>query len=171
MAYSIYQVRLGINFTDEDDQTTTKIVDVKTGVDDAATLSNAADVVAAYAAVTSAAVTDYMVTFHFSDGALTAGADSEVQARANIVVDLVTDATHKQEYGVIEIPSPVDGLFLAASGEGKNIVDITDGDLGTLVAVYTTGAGQKAYLADRQAVQSTDPIIRGKRFHRASRRG
>jgi hypothetical protein len=169
MAYTQMRVNCAILFTDEDNQTAGKYIDLVPGADAAAALANAADIVAAYAQCSSAAIQTYTVTFGFYDGALTPAADSEVQARANIVVDLVTDATHKQEYGVIEIPSPLDTLFLAASGEGKNIVDVADTNVVSLVDQYK--AGGVAMLADRQVVETVDPIIRGKRFHRASKRG
>lgn len=171
MAYTDNGVTLVLTFEDEDATTTTKLIDVVAGATTDDTLANAAAIVAAFAAVTSAALKNYSVNFHKRDGTLTPGSESENQARANIVCNLVTDATHKQEFGVLEIPSPADTIFLAASGEGKNIVDIADANVVTLVQQFMTGAGQKAFLADRQAVMNIDPIIKGKRYHRSSRRG
>ncbi len=117
-------------------------------------------------------VTDALIwkaTIHLGqaeDTATQGAANSEIENIASVVVNLATLG----KTGVIQIPAPVIGLFVAASGKNKNVIDTADVDLNTFIDMFQTTGGDFV-ISDGEFVDDTTPIDAGKRIHRKSRRG
>jgi len=97
--------------------------------------------------------------------ALPSVAAAEVEAHA-LVSAKITSKPNKS--AVIDIPGPVDGIFLGTSGKAWNTVDITDTDL---VAFLNNFSG----LTPPYTVSDGDTIVltgaEGKRTHSSSTKG
>ncbi len=120
-------------------------------------------------AVTGARVESY--SFGEKVGEDTPGfgaADSEVENIA-LITSAIDGAPQKKHS--LRIPAPVIGVFLGTTGENKNIVDTADADLQAWLANFgTTG---HVLVSDGESI--ADPTVagnfKGKRIHRASRKG
>lgn len=169
MAFAFDRYVLTVTMSDEGYNSATKAFFLSSATV-ADSITEAADVLAELVPLTAAKVDHYTLGIHYADGAAAAAvAERHVEDRASIILRLVTDANHKQEFQTIEIPAPAPELFMASTGPGKNIVDVTNADLLAFVALYQ--AAGPLTIGDGQKVVATDPILSGKRIHRASRKG
>lgn len=127
------------------------------------------DILAALNAVTDARVVGYNLGEGYAEDADFYGASgSEVENIALISAKI--DSAVPGQYCSLRIPAPNIGIFEAAQGEGKNIVDITDVALQTYLALFDTGVCR---VSNGEVIE--DPTVagnfKGKRIHRASRNG
>jgi hypothetical protein len=99
------------------------------------------------------------------DAAVQSANACEVEDIASVVLNLATLG----KTAVLQIPTPVIGVFKGASGKDKNRVDVTDADLNALVDLFQTTGGTFV-LSDGEFVDDTTPIDDGKRISRGSTR-
>lgn len=135
----------------------------------AVTAGDVAGILAALNAVTDAQIVGYAMGQSFAEDADFYGAaGSEVENIALISAKI--DSAVPGQYASLRIPAPNIGIFEAAQGEGKNIVDITDVALQTYLALFDTGACR---VSGGEVIENpaTAGNFKGKRIHRASRNG
>lgn len=129
-------------------------------------LTDAATLIGHLEALTDAAVSSYNVTFDYLETSPAPSADSEVENRALLALDL-DYAVGQQAKATMEIPAPGIGLFVSATGPNKNVIDTSVAALLTFVADFAATTGI-AWIADKQTI---DSLVSGKRVHKASRKG
>lgn len=83
----------------------------------------------------------------------------QVENLASLAIRTVADKP-----ATATIPAPVDGLFLGASGDASNIVDVADADLQT----YFTALSAHTYVSDGEV---PNVLNGGKRIHKKSSKG
>lgn len=174
MAASIFGVNVVVPFVDEAGDKTTRRFEMKpaswTGAEDqAAALAVAEDLVAALEAVTMAGITKYTVELVVTPSSpKSPDTGSEVENTAKVSMPLtVVSPDQLQTYGLLDIPSPVIGIFAGSSGPNKNIVDYADNDLSTVISMFRSGGDFT--VSDGQVV--TADAGSGKRIHQRSRKG
>lgn len=127
-------------------------------------LTDMAAIVAAFVAVSDAAVVSYTVQSLFEEGSLTLPA-SGVQLEdialltASIVGQPLKSAT-------ISIPAPKPAIFLGTSDEAADIVDVNDVALDAYFSLFQLNG--EAYVSDGESALA---LRTGRRIHRGSRRG
>ena len=90
-----------------------------------------------------------------TDNSFPVGADVSSRAKCTVVL------TGGQKKATLTIPSPVESLFTAPEGANNNIVDVTNGSLLNLLAVYgPVGPGNGALISDGETI---DVVLRGRR--------
>lgn len=99
------------------------------------------------------------------DTAVQATNDCKVEDIASVVVNLATLG----KTAVLQVPTPVIGVFQGATGKDRNRVDIADVDLNSYVDEFQTTGGSFV-LSDGEYVDDTTPIDDGKRISRGSTR-
>ncbi len=120
-------------------------------------------------AITDALVASYNVGVRYQeDTAVVGGANSEVENVA-LISALLDGFIDKR--ASLRIPAPVIGIFMTATGEGKNIVDVSDTALQTWLAHFETSG--EITVSDGESIQdsATAGTFKGKRIHRGSNRG
>jgi len=120
-------------------------------------------------AVTDSLIASYNVGVRYQeDTAVVGGAGSEVENVALISAKL---AGFIDKRVGLRVPAPVIGIFQAAQGEGKNIVDVSDSDIQTWLSHFE--ASGEITVSDGESIQdsATAGTFKGKRIHRASNRG
>lgn len=102
----------------------------------------------------------------------------EGEKKATISVKLVTETPPnpgQTKVAQINIPAPVDSLFLATAGDGANIVDVTNADLIAFLQQFEEGLGllPSLTLSDYQNILPPDVEgnVKGKRTTRKSTKG
>lgn len=120
--------------------------------------------VSAIAAISEAVVVSANIIVQYVDAVAGFGA-GEIEALAVVTANLET-GTKAHNF---RIPAPAIGVFVGAVGDDRNTVDITDADLLTYVGLFQS-AGD-FLVSDGESVAATNPLKRGKRVHRRSRRG
>ena len=150
-----------VTLKDSGNNSSTKVYALR-GTDYATCSAEIASILAALTAVTDAEVARYALRQQWDEDALTLPAAAQVENQA--LLNILLDGGLKEQ--AIYIPAPVTGIFVAATGDGANVVDVTDTDLLAYVALFeSTG---EAYISDGE---DADRILNGKRIHRASRKG
>lgn len=138
-----------------------------TATDAATAATDAATIIAALGAVTTAQIVSYSVNHVYQeDTDLYGEGESENVASISARID-----SAQTKYATLRIPAPVDGIFQAAEGPLYNQIDPADTDLGVYLSVFATG--HQALVSDGEAL--LDPTVAGnvtgKRIHRKSRKG
>jgi len=80
----------------------------------------------------------------------------------------------QDRFGRINIPAPKNTLFLAATGDGNTVVDVTNADLLTFLDLWTSGIVLPGFtVSDFQHIldPSIEGNIKGKRITRSSKKG
>jgi|EndMetStandDraft_4_1072995.scaffolds.fasta_scaffold102740_3 hypothetical protein len=133
-------------------------------------LTDMAAIVALLVPITNARVQDYYVKTVISEDAFAfPTGDSQVENVARIVALLDSDEVGKTVN--IEVPAPVDGLFMGSAGKPYNIVDVGDSALFAYTdGVYATTGGL-AYISDGETIADTNALVSGKRIHKKSNNG
>jgi len=158
---------VNIQFVDAGLNTTRKRVQLIAALD-AEAVASAADVVARFAALTSAYITGYTIEREFlNDAAGYPPVIGEISDRLLLTVGL-TDVPKKAS---LEVPSPIAAAFGAAGTESFNIALSTYA--ATLALINAFNAGQSAYLSDGENTLNTGAggFVAGRRIHRASTNG
>lgn len=138
-----------------------------TGGDFATAVAQSTTIRSALAAITGLVEAGYSVAdVYEEDDTVFGTAEAENVALISARID---DTSLK--YATIKIPGPVDGIFQDTAGPLYNVVDPSDADLQTYLAVFETGA--QALVSDGEALLdvSTAGNVTGKRIHRKSRKG
>jgi len=118
-------------------------------------------------AITLGAVIAYGLTWEVPQ-ATTPTAGSEVEAIGLISGRI--DAT-EEKWATLRIPAPVDGIFVAATGPSRNVVDPTDSALLAYLGNFESGSGS-FFLSDGEQLDTPGATtVKGKRIHRGSRNG
>jgi len=165
MAFTSAGWKLSISFIDNGGDVTVRTYDLLSADYDAAVLDTAAMILAVDAIVDSVII-DYHYYENFVQDALVlpaAGVQNENQALLSYTIE-----GNPLKSATQSLPSPVIGIFTAASGHGANVVDVSDAALLTWAAFFITGAGQKATISDGETAASLDS---GRRRHVRNRRG
>jgi len=137
---------------------------------DIADEADAATIATRLTALTSGLVQSYRVGEKFEEDTLVVGtAGSEIENVALISARIDNPA---EKYAQLRIPAPVDGLFNATTGSGRNIVNPAFAALQTYLGSFVTTTGI-ATLSDGETLlaPATAGNVTGKRIHRASRKG
>jgi len=100
------------------------------------------------------------------DTAKIGAAGSEIENIASIVGNI----SGENKTTVLQIPSPVIGMFVGASGKNKNVVDLLDADLNTFIDHFQSTGGDFT-VSDGEVLDDTTPMDSGKRIHRKSTKG
>jgi hypothetical protein len=137
--------------------------------DFATLVTDAAAVMSALNAVTDAVIVAYQIGEKFGENSSFVAAEGvEIENVASISSRL--DAP-QEKWATVRIPAPNIGVFEAATGTGRNRVDPTDTDLLTYLGLFVTSTGV-ATLSDGETLLIPGASnTKGKRIHRASRRG
>lgn len=118
--------------------------------------------------VTNAAISGYSLSQRFvEDNFIVPVSGIHVENRAAIVTQIADNITKK---ATVFIPAAAPGIFRAASGDASNDVDPADADLVAYINIWQE-TGALATISDGEFVSDTDPIVRGYRTHRSSKRG
>lgn len=152
-----------VSFLDNGGQQTTRSYNLRAATAaDAATAMTA--ILAAVTAVTDDAVIGYGYGPEYGESAASLPASGvENQNQALLETYIAGELTKKATY---TIPAPKPAIFTAGSGDGANVVDITNEAVLAYQAVFQTGG--QAYISDGE---TAGVLLGGKRIHRASRRG
>jgi hypothetical protein len=94
---------------------------------------------------------------------------SEIEDTAAISLPLIVVSPNAlSPFGMLNIPAPKIGIFTGTSGYNRNVVDLGDADLLSVVAHFQ--AEGDCSMSDGQLVQSSLSEGRGFRVHRRSKR-
>lgn len=170
MAWQSLGFTLTIQSIDNGDNQTSKTFDM-TAPDYATALVDALVILGFYEAVTNSGTVSYSIAHKWYNDALSVpgGAESQVEAKALIVM---RDSVNPLKKHTVRIASPDPTVFLAASGDGANIVDVNDAAILAFAGLYTPGGSNKAYISDgEQAEDMPDGLLYGRRVTHRSGRG
>jgi len=147
-----------------------KEYDLREATTHADALSDLSAIVALLDPITNAVIQGYSLsTIYEEDGFAfpTGGVQIENLARVTALLD--SDEVGKTV--TIEIPAPVDGIFMGSAGKSYNIVDVGDSALFAYTdGVYATTGGL-AFISDGETIQDTNALVSGKRVHKKSNNG
>lgn len=131
---------------------------------DAAAETDAATVLAALDAITDAKVSGYGINKRYVENAFTLPTGAEVENMLQVTMPI---SGKPNKSGTITVPAPVDGVFVAASGEGRNQPDFLDTALLAFLDLFTSPA--TIYVSDGEQLAGGN--YRGKRVHAKSFKG
>lgn len=126
-------------------------------------------IIADLEAVTGAAVVSYSFGEKMvEDGPILGGTGSEVENIALITAKIDGSATKTVS---LRVPAPDIGIFVGATGPNKNVVDSADAGLVTFLEHM--GPSGEILVSDGEQIAdpNTPSNFKGKRIHRASRKG
>lgn len=162
---------LNIRSIDNGGNETTKSFDM-VAADHATALVDALIIVGFYEAVTNSGTVSYSLNERFYNDSLTipGGAESQVEAKALIVL---RDETNPLKKHSVRIASPDPTVFLAASGDGANIIDVNDAAITAFANMFSAAGSNKAYISDgEQALAAASGgLLYGRRVTHRSGRG
>lgn len=131
-----------------------------------AAINKALDLHADFNGVSDAGIST-SITFEIATQATPTAATADVFENAELSLWL-----SDEKFAKLRVAAPIDGIFVAATGRGRNVVDINDTDLAALVdefGVDQEGDSAVAVLSDRELVDTTiivGGIDKGKRVGR-----
>jgi hypothetical protein len=135
---------------------------------DIAELTGAGGLLADLEAVTDAKVVGYSAGVMFAeDGSPYAGAGVNIEEVAEVVAKIDGEP---DKYGILRIPAPASGIFLAGPGESANLLDQSDADLQAYLANFESGGLVTMSDGENIADSATVGNWKGKRIFRASRK-
>jgi hypothetical protein len=131
--------------------------------------TNAATILAALNPVTDAVIVAYSLGEKFGEDASFVAAEGvEIE---NVAVISTRIYSPQEKWATIKIPAPNIGIFEGATGTGRNRVDNQDADLLTYLNLWTVTTGI-CTLSDGETIYVPGlGNTKGKRVHRASRKG
>ena len=132
--------------------------------DHATAVTDSAIIVAALVAITNAVVSGYAIRTKMSENAFAypaAGIENEDKASISVLLDGLGNKKAN-----VKVPAPVIGIFTAASGAGANVIDISDTDLLTYLAIFESDGECK--ISDGQTM---DKALTGKRISAKANHG
>jgi hypothetical protein len=140
-----------------------------TSADFATLVTDVATVLAELAPVTDAVIVAYSFGERFGEDSSFVAAEG-VQIEDVAAVSSRLDAT-QEKWATLRIPAPAIGIFETATGTGSNIVDPTDADLQDYLGLFVTTTGICTLSDGESLLIPGASNTKGKRIHRASRRG
>lgn len=148
--------RISANFGGLDDSTQTMTGEM-TATLYADVVTDAAIVLTAWQGVSAGTLRGYDLTQRFINDAYVrpSSTDAEGNESAFLITGIEGNPFKKAS---ISIPFPKLSIFLDTVGENRNKIDISDADIGILVAKYSTGG--QLYISDGEIA---DSAIRGER--------
>lgn len=138
-----------------------------TAADYATAATDRATILAALSAITNCAIFSHSLQEKYAESGTVFGT-AEGENQAEFSVKLV--AVGKPN-ATVKVPAPLATIFADVAGAGYNIVDPTDADVITYLALFEAGA--ECYLSDGDSARdsATAGNWAGKRVHIASRKG
>lgn len=169
MAISLLGYKGVITLVDQGGNPAHKVYNLREPTVAADALADLVAIAALLDPITSANIRNYTLhTLYYEDafGFPTGGVQIENIAELTVLLSAGLNKTAQ-----IQIPAPVDGLFVASAGKGYNTVDIGDSALFAYVDGVYGETGGLAYISDGEMVADLAGIQSGKRVHRRSRKG
>lgn len=109
-----------------------------------------------YANLTQCNIVARHIAYRDQNDSISVPSAGEVQTKAIVTLRLAGG----NEKATLDIPAPVETMFLALTGANNKVVNTTFPALTTFVANLQAGAGQTALISDGEVVSS---ILRGKK--------
>jgi hypothetical protein len=128
--------------------------------DDAAARASAAAMATDLAAITKCKIKSYHTYQEFVEDALTYPVGAEKENKATLVLAIEDQPLKNAK---LQIPAPVDGIFVDSEGGNYDVIDVADVDLLAFVANFTTE--ELFYVSDGEQAEK---IIGGGRSHSAN---
>ena len=129
-----------------------------------AAITDMADIVTAFAAVSDAAIVGYTVQALFEEGALALPASGvQLEDTALITCTIVGEPLKSASFS---IPAPKPSIFVGLSEENANIVNTENAAVDAYFSVFQLNG--QAYISDGESAQT---MKKGRRVHRGSRNG
>ncbi len=122
------------------------------------------NLVTAVDAITDSLITDTFIVVTEKESLALPAAECKITDLASFVVNLAGGEGKKS---TMQMPAPNIGIFVAATGPNKNVVDTTDAALNTYVDEFQTTGGSFT-ISDGEFVDDTTPLVAGKRISRKS---
>lgn len=129
-----------------------------------AAVSAITQIVGALDTITDAEIAEYGLGAALADSGAVPGDGVNVFEVAAVSC-YVSAPAEVPKFATVNVPAPVDGIFMAASGEGKDIVDVTDAAL----QQYVQQLSEHAFVSDGEQINITNPnggVRRGRRITR-----
>lgn len=137
MARVFVKWQISITFLDVGNDLTTKTYELLgTDYDEAST--NAIALVTAFQNVTGAAVIGYNVSGVFEEDTLVAPTGAGFMNSVQAIITGAIDA-QPNKHATLTIPAPLDLVFTASTGSGRDIVNVTNSFVLALVAKFQAG--------------------------------
>lgn len=170
MALSFLQYKGVIHLRNRGGNHAFKEYDLKEAATHAAALTDLQSIVTLLTPITNARIQEYYVkTIYAEDAFSFPTGDSQVENVARVVA--LIDGDEPGKTATIEIPAPVDGLFMSSAGRGYNTVDVGDTALFNYTdGVFSTTDGV-AYLSDGETIMDSNALVSGKRVHKKNNNG
>jgi len=172
MAFVATDPRLVVEFMDSGLNKTTRTYGLKPGYIVAATdtltdiLALLSTAITAIGGMTTAEITGYSIVFPVLENAVTTpGAGVEIENTAELVLRLSTPGTKSAS---VNVPAPPDSIFVTTTGDGRNIVQAPSEDAS--VNSFVNWLIANATVSDGETLAAA-PFVRGRRVHKASRKG
>lgn len=159
---------LSVTLVDNGNNESTKSFHITEDAVYADALTDAQSILTALDAITNAVIKSWSLAKVYEEDALVLPAEGIQVENTARVSALITNEVAK--YAQFVIPAPVIGIFTGTSGAAANTVDGADADLGTFLLLF--GAAGVATVSDGETIESpSTATVKGKRVHRASRKG
>ena len=166
MAWVQEHYTLTVKLIDNGRNLTTKTYEM-TAIDDAGATATALTILGYLEAVSACGTVSYTINKQFYNDALVVPASGAVQCEAKALLVMV-DETNPTKKHIDRIPCPEVGVFIAASGDGANIVDVADAAVLAYANMFST-AGE-CYISDGERIED-DGLLSGRRVTHRARRG
>jgi len=125
-----------------------------------------ATAITAIGGMTTAEITGYSIVFPvLEDTIVTPGAGVEIENTAELVLRLDAPGTKTAQ---VNVPAPPDSIFVSTTGDGRNIVEAPADDAS--VNAFVNWLIANATVSDGETLAAA-PWVRGRRVHKASRKG
>lgn len=166
MAFVSEGFEVTFTFVDSGGDVSNRTYQHRAPVDAAAALADAQALLALIEALTDASVRSYRLSEIFADDAFALpAAGIHVENQAIMSVRL---SSSPLKTGVLSIPAPVSGMFMASNGANSNVLDTADADVLSFVNQFVpTG---KFTLSDGETM-AVGGLLSGRRRHVRSRIG
>jgi len=114
----------------------------------------------AIAGVSGSALSNYQVGEVFEEDALTLPTDVENGVEASVTAFIEGAGSKKANW---KIPGALPAIFLGTTGKLRNQVNLANAAVIAYNSMFTSGAGQRAYISDGEALKATGSMISGVR--------
>lgn len=166
MAFVHSHYQLEVNFLDVGRKTSSKVYEILGADFDAAT-TNAAALLSDLTGVTALEITGYRLTDVIIEDTVVVPT-SPIASRKKVARLTIQLASSPLKTDQLEIPGPVDTLFVGAPGTtGYDIVDIGDTFVNNYVDNFKASGGT-ATMSDGENAAATNAVIKGFRVTRSS---
>ncbi len=122
------------------------------------------NLVTAVDAITDALITDTFIVVTEKESLVLPASECKITDIASIVTNLAGGEGKK---ATVQMPCPNIGIFVAATGSNKNVVDTTDVSLLAYIDEFQTTGGNFT-ISDGEFIDDTTPLVAGKRISRKS---